>query len=312
MEEQGYVRLLVIGSTGLLGNTLTQHAVARGVETIGTYLTNKPDPAAAGIRVRLDVTDKRAVQEVFERLMPDVVVNCAAVTDVDLCEREKELALRVNSEAAGYLAEASRASGTHFVQISTDYVFDGANGMYSEDDETSPINYYGTSKLDGERRVSSLAGGWCIARTSVVFGWGREKRANYATWLIRGLREGKRLNIVTDQVSSPTLNTNLAEMLLEAVHRRIRGTYHLAGRDRVDRYTMATHLAARFGLDKCLLSPVRSASMNWLAKRPMDSSLNVEKAVRTLATKPLQLDEALSVMRSSEEQRMKAAKDEGP
>jgi dTDP-4-dehydrorhamnose reductase len=313
MEEQGYVRLLVIGSTGLLGGMLTQKAAAEGVETIGTYLSNKPNATVAGTCVRLDVTDRRAVQEAFEKLMPDAAVNCAAMTDVDLCEREKGLAASVNSEAAGYLAEASKAIGTHLVQVSTDYVFDGAKGMYSEDDEANPINYYGTSKLEGERRVSSLAGGWCIARTSVVFGWGREKRPNYATWLIRGLREGKRLSIVTDQVSSPTLNTNLAEMLLEAAQRRLRGTYHLAGRDRVDRYTMATHLADCFSLDKRLLSPVSSASMSWLAKRPMDSSLNVGKAMRTLARKPLRLDEALSIMRSSEEQRMmKTAKEEDP
>lgn len=305
------MRLLVIGSTGLLGETLTEQAASRGVETIGTYLSNKPNPTVAGTRLRLDVTDKRAVEEAFERLLPDAAVNCAAVTDVDLCEREKGLAARVNSEAAGYLAEASKATGAHLVQVSTDYVFDGAKGMYSEDDEACPVNYYGTSKLEGERRVSSLAEDWCIARTSVVFGWGREKRPNYATWLIQGLREGKRLKIVTDQVSSPTLNTSLAEMLLEAAQRRLQGIHHLAGRDRVDRYTMATHLAVCFGLDKGLLSPVRSTSMNWMAKRPMDSSLNVQKAVRTLAAKPLHLDEALRTMRSAEGQRMmKAAKEE--
>jgi dTDP-4-dehydrorhamnose reductase len=296
MEEES-MKILITGASGLLGEKLAKFALKRGFEVYGTYMSN---PTSLGNPIKLDLTDTVAVLSLCEKTRPDIIIACAAITDVDLCEREKNLATAVNSEAAGDLAQASKAIGAHLVYVSTDYVFDGRKGRYDEEDEPKPINHYGYSKLLGEKKVASTAKSWCIARTSVVFGWGREKRPNYATWILKGLREGKKLNVVTDQYASPTLNTNLAAMLLEISERKLQGIYHVAGRDRIDRYAMASELADVFGLDKTLLTPVKSSSLNWLAKRPEDSSLNVNKAFRELTTKPLYLDKALIEMKATE------------
>jgi len=294
------MRILVTGASGLLGATLVELASKRGFEVYGTYKNN---PISMENLFNLDLTDRTVVLDICRKIEPDTIINSVAITDVDLCEREKDLAIAVNAEAVGYLAEASTVFGAHLVHVSTDYVFDGEKGMYGEDDEPRPINHYGYSKLLGEKKVTS-AKSWCTARTSVVFGWGRESRPNFATWVIRGLRGGRKLNVVTDQYASPTLNTNLAAMLLEIVERKLQGIFHVAGRDRIDRYTMASRLAEAFNLDKSLLSPVNSSSISWSAKRPRDSSLRVDKALKELTTKPLHLDGALREMKATENARM--------
>ena len=279
--------ILITGSNGLLGQQLSATAIKRG---LSVQCADKDDAVNRENFVQLDLTDEDAVLSACKRLRPDTIINCAAITDVDLCERDKELASSVNSEAALYLAKSSKTIGAHLIHVSTDYVFDGKKGLYREEDEPTPINHYGTSKLQGETYVKSTAKSWSIARTSVLFGWGREKRPNFATWVIKGLRNRNRLNVVTDQLASPTLNTNLAEMLLELAERRLQGIYHLAGSDRIDRFSMAIKIADEFYLDKTLLTPVNSDSINWFARRPKDSSLNVEKATRELQSKPMSLD----------------------
>ena len=293
------MRMLITGTGGLLGEKLARLASKSGFEVYGTY---RSKPVNIDNPVHLDLIDKSAVIAVCKKIKPDIIINSAAITDVDLCEREKDLAIVENAEAVGYLAEASRVIGAHLVHLSTDYIFDGEKGMYNEGDEPNPINHYGYSKLLGEKKLISIAESWCIARSSVIFGWGREQRPNFAAWVLRSLREGKKLNVVTDQYASPTLNNNLAEMLLEIAERKLQGIYHVAGRDRINRFEMAVNIADIFNLDNTLLSPSNSSSTSWLAKRPKDSSLNVEKSLKELNTKPLHIDEAIKEMKNTENQ----------
>ncbi len=290
------MKILVTGANGLLGEKLTRLASERGFKICRTDLEN----IDAADYVRLNLTDRSAVLSLCRDFRPEAIVNLAALTDVDLCEREKNAAVDVNANAAGYLAEAAQTVGAQMVQVSTDYVFDGDRGMYREDDASNPINQYGYSKLLGEKKVMSTAESWCIARTSVIFGWGRASRPNFATWVLSGLRAGKKLTVVTDQYASPTLNSNLAEMLLEIVERRLQGIYHTAGRDRINRYNMAVKIAEVFSLDPALVLPVDSNSISWLAKRPVDSSLNVGKVLKELSAKPLGIDKALIEMQRTE------------
>lgn len=287
------MRILVTGANGLLGVKIVELATTQGFEV---YRTDIDSPANTKSYVRLDLTDREAVLSSCRDLRPEAIINTAALTDVDFCEREKNAAIRVNADVAGYLAEAAKIVGAHMVQVSTDYVFDGEKGMYGEEDEPNPINNYGYSKLLGERKVASAAGSWCVARTSVIFGWGRESRSNFATWVLGGLRAGKKLTVVTDQYASPTFNLNLAEMLLEMSKRKLQGIYHTVGRDRINRYDMAVKIAAVFGLDQTLVSPTSSSDISWLAKRPRDSSLRVDKVLEELDAKPLALDKAIIEM----------------
>ena len=159
-----------------------------------------------------------------------------------------------------------------------------------------PINYYGLTKLKAEEIVQTQAE-YFIARPSVIYGsTPAAGKVNFALWLIETLRKGERVKIVTDQWNTPTLNTNLAEMTLEVIERRLTGIYHLCGATRVSRFEFAEQIADAFGLDKGLIDSVLSSQFTWPAKRPMDSSLDTSKAQKTLKNKPLEMDKALEAV----------------
>ena len=151
----------------------------------------------------------------------------------------------------------------------TNYVFDDERGMYAETDETAPINYYGLTKLKGEKFVKDHISNYCIARTSVIYGSiPATGKINFALWLLNNLERNEKVKIVTDQWNSPTLNTNLAEMILEILEQKITGIFHLAGGTRISRYKFANILAETFNLNKCMITPVSSQDLSWIAKRP--------------------------------------------
>ncbi len=226
-----------------------------------------------------------------------MVVHAATLTDVDKCETNKELAWKVNVEGTKNITEAAKNAGSFLIYISTDYVFSGEKGQYKENDKPDPINYYGLTKLKAEEIVQAQAE-YFIARPSVIYGsTPAAGKVNFALWLIETLRKGERARIVTDQWNTPTLNTNLAEMTLEVVERRLTGIYHMCGATRVSRYDFAGQIADAFGLDKGLIDPVLSSQFTWPAKRPMDSSLDTSKSQKTLQNKPLTMDAALKQLK---------------
>ena len=282
------MKIFITGGSGLAGSRLAELALARGDEVYSGYAHNQPP---FGREVNFDLLDENGIRDIIERMRPDVIVHSAALTDVDRCEREKELANKINVEGTRAVAEAARRSGSFLVYISTDYVFDGQRGLYREEEETNPVSYYGLSKLLGEEFCLDLG---CIARTCVIYGSRPASgKVNFALWLLDSLGSGKEVRVVTDQFITPTLNTNLAAMVLEAADRRLSGIYHLSGATRVSRYDFALQLAGVFDLDHRLIHPSRMSDLNWLAKRPMDSSLDTSKASRMLKSGPLSLDDSL-------------------
>lgn len=284
------MRILVTGSSGLLGAQLVRQATKAGDEVISSYNLHPP---IHGTPVHLDLGKLDAIEADIRRIHPNTIIHAASLTDVDLCEEKPDLARLLNGEATGKIAEAANSVGSFMIYVSTDYVFDGQTGMYKENDDPKPINQYGESKLLGERLVRESGAEYCIARTSVIYGWGREHRPNFATWILGKVRSGQVAKVVNDQFASPTLNLDLAEMLLESAVSRFAGVLHLAGSTRIDRYNFALRLAERFHLDSSLIEQVNSAEIDWKAKRPEDSSLNVQKAADILKRKPVTLDEAL-------------------
>ena len=283
-------RILVTGAGGLLGNRLAELAAKKGHEVFSAYKEHLP---LHGEPVLLDITDEGAVRKTISRVQPQAIINTAALTDVDRCEAEPDLAILVNSQSVVHLANAAREAGAFLVQVSTDYVFNGERGEYSESDTPDPINIYGRSKLGGELASKSAGEGrWCISRTSVVYGWGRSYRPNAATYVHEKLSKGEKVSMVKDQYSSPTLNTSLGAMIIEVAERRISGIIHTAGATRLNRYDFALGLADTLGLDKKLISAVEAAQLSWKARRPRDSSLNVGMARRLLAQKPIEVREA--------------------
>ncbi len=273
-----------------MGSKTAQIALARGHEVISGYAHSEP---TFGQAVSFNLEDKKGISDLMERIEPEVVIHSAALTDVDLCEREKDLAYRVNVEGTRALAQAAEKAGSFLIYISTDYIFDGSRGMYKEDDRSDPVNYYGYTKLQGEQFCRG-----CIARTCVTYGSRPASgKVNFALWLINSLRSGQNIKVVRDQFITPTLNTSLARMVLEIADKRLYGVYHLAGATRISRYDFALELAREFDLDHSLILPSRMEDLKWTAKRPMDSTLDTSKAVAELMEKPLAIKEALKILK---------------
>lgn len=290
------MNLLVTGASGLLGTRISQIATKQNYRVYSAYNQHVPQ---FGTPIKLDLIDKTAVTLAFEKTKPDVVVHAAALSDVDRCEKEKELAWKTNVEATSTIAQLCQMKDCFLTYVSTDYVFDGKKGNYRETDLTNPINHYGLTKLEGEERVKGSNTQHCIARTSVIYGAiPATGKTNFALWVIEQLRKKEQARTVIDQWNSPTFNTNLAEMVLEILEKRITGTFHLAGATRLSRCEFAQHITKTFNLDPDYVKPVVSKEMSWLAKRPRDSSLNVELANRTFQHKPLQISEALSRLKA--------------
>jgi dTDP-4-dehydrorhamnose reductase len=289
-----HLKLLITGASGLLGTKLCQIALKEGYEVYAAYSQHKP---SYGTPVELNILDAEAQRQTLNKIKPDAVVHAAALTDVDKCELEKELAWKTNVEATASLARLCEKLGAFLVYVSTDYVFNGEKGMYKETDIPAPINYYGLTKLKGEEAVQALHNS-CIARGSVIYGLTPATgKTNFALWLLDKLRKKEEVKIITDQWNSPTLNINMAEMIMEILEKRTKGTFHLAGATRLSRYEFAQRLAETFNLDPKYITPVQSKQIKWVAKRPRDSSLNVEKAEQTLTNTPLGIRDALKRMK---------------
>jgi len=288
------VKLLITGASGLLGTKLCEIALRKNHEVYSAYSQNRP---LYGTPVKLDILDLKAEQQILDKIKPQGVVHAAALTDVDKCEMEKELAWKTNVEATTNLVRLCKERDAYLVYVSTDYVFDGEKGRYKEMDDPAPINHYGLTKLKGEEAVQAL-NKYCIARGSVIYGsTPATGKTNFALWLLDKLRKKEEVKIITDQWNSPTLNVSMAEMILQILEKRVNGIFHLAGATRLSRYEFAEHLAETFNLDPKYIKPVQSEHIKWIAKRPKDSSLDVSKAKRTLAIKPLEIREALETMK---------------
>jgi len=285
-------RILVTGSSGLLGSKIVALAETR-YETTPThheqpFFTNS---------VRLDITNEEEVRQTIKKFRPDVVFHTAAETNVDKCEINKSLAWEVNVEGTRNLVDICGETDARLVYVSTDYVFDGLRGFYAEDDEPAPVNYYGTTKLRGEEAARELGENCVIVRTSVLYGWHPWKQ-NFVTWVMNSLRQKQRISVVDDHYNSPTYADSLAHGLLNLCQKRVSGVFHMAGRRRSSRYDFALTIAREFDLDPSLIIPTKMENLKiWIANRPQDSSLRVDKAQEMLGLKFLDIEEGLRMMK---------------
>ena len=297
METWWYaLKLLITGASGLYGSKLAKLALSKGFEV---YSTDIQSQLVFGKFIKLDITDKLRVDKVFTEVKPDVVVHAASLTDVDKCELNKDLAWKINVDGTKNIVASTENTNSFLIYISTDYVFSGKKGNYLESDKPDPINSYGQTKLQAETVVQSTKkSGFLISLPSVIYGsTPAAGKVNFALWLIQKLKQGEHIKIVTDQWNTPTLNTNLAEMTLEAVERHITGIFHLSGSTRVNRYEFAVQIAETFGLNKELINKTGSSTFNWSALRPADSSLDTSAAQLKFKNKPLSLAKALEKLK---------------
>jgi dTDP-4-dehydrorhamnose reductase len=283
------MRLLVTGATGLIGRELTCVAVSLGFDVFSGRHDSKPD---FGQPVALDTRNEDSIERALDTSRPDCVIHLAAMTDVDKCESDRALAVKMNEKATELIAVGTRRCGAHLVYASSDYVFEGSKGMYREEDVPSPINWYGHTKLLGEIAVERRADGWSIVRTSTPYGFHPTKKT-FAVSVAEKLTSKAGMRVVVDQYTSPTYVTDLVLMILEVARRRIEGKIHLASSTRISRYEFARLVAKSLGLDADLLTPVAAEKLGWVAERPRDSSLDVGKALSVLESKPRPVDDSL-------------------
>jgi len=283
------MKFLVTGSAGLVGRQVVKDLLEQGDTVYSAFHKSIPEN---GIPTNMDLSSPDKIKQVIEKTNPDAIIHLAAITDVDQCEKEKDLALKINGHATQIISKQASKQKSFFVYVSTDYVFDGDKGMKKESDETNPINYYGKSKLEGEKSVMNLASSWCIARTSTPYGLHPTKKS-FPIWVANNLKAKNEIKVLVDQYTSPTYVHNLSRMLVEIAKRQIVGLFHLAGSTRISRYEMAELTAEKLNLDKKLLIPVSLAEMKWPAKRPKDSSLDVSLAFSLLKEKPFIIEQGL-------------------
>ena len=288
------MKFLVIGSAGLIGSQVVKDLTKQNHQVYSCYNDSIPQN---GIPAKLDLTNQIDIKNILNEIQPDAVIHLAAMTGVDLCEIEQNLAMTINAKATETLANESAKLKAFFVYVSTDYVFDGKTGMKKENDSPNPLGFYGKSKLAGEIALNSLASGWCIARTSTPFGIHHTKKS-FPLWVKENLESKKEISVLTDQFTSPTYVPNLSKMLIEVATRQITGIIHLAGASRISRYAFAEMVADRLNLDKTLLKPATVSEMNWKAQRPQDSSLDVSIATEILEEKPKKIEQSLDLFLS--------------
>jgi dTDP-4-dehydrorhamnose reductase len=283
------MKFLVTGSAGLIGSQIVKDLVQQNHTVYSCYHDQKP---LQGIPIHVDLSDETQIIQTLQEIKPDRIIHLAAMTGVDLCETNQEIATMINTKATETLAKQAAKQHIFFLYVSTDYVFDGISGMKKENDTTNPLGFYGKSKLAGELVLNKLASNWCIARTSTPFGIHSTKKS-FPLWVKENLETKKEIPVLVDQFTSPTYVPNLSKMLIEITTRQITGIIHVSGATRISRYALAELVADKLHLDKVFLIPTKTDNMNWNAQRPKDSSLDVSLAAEILNEKPQTIQQSL-------------------
>lgn len=282
------MRALIIGASGFVGRALL---TAFGPTAVGTYC-NHP---AEGLR-QLDIRDPQAVGALLADVRPELILHPAAQPHVDWCEDHVEESAAINATGTANVVVAARAAGARYVFFSTDYLFNGDDGPYTEDAAPDPLNVYGRHKLEAEHTIAEQLDDYVIVRVCNVFGF-EPAGKNFVMAVLRMGRAGEPMNLPADQWGNPTYADNLAEAVKELAESRQRGVFHVVGPRSMDRVTFAREACEVFGLDPAFLRPRVTAELGQRARRPLRGGLDAAKARATLKTPLLTPREGLERMK---------------
>ena len=293
------MRILITGSNGLLGQKLLHKL--RLDSTVDCIASSKGYNRVSNkygyTYISLDITNKKEVEQVISAQNPDVVINTAAMTNVDLCEEKKKECDSLNVDAVGYLADVCRRIDAHFIQISTDFIFDGEDGPYTEEDVPNPLSYYGLSKLKSEQLLQTHNVKWTILRTIIVFGVGENlSKGNIVLWAKEVLAKGDPLNIIDDQFRAPTLAEDLADICILAAKKKALGIFNASGKDIMSIYEIVERVAKYYGNSTDNLNKISTATLNQKAVRPPKTGFILDKSINELGYKPHSFEECLAIM----------------
>lgn len=267
---------LVVGASGLVGNYIMERFSSEGLRVTGTYHTSPGENAT----VQLSKTDKRAVSRLISKENPDLIIDAAAFHDVDECEKQRDKAWTVNATGTRNLAVAAAEENSQFVYISTDYIFPGTpeHTPYTENDLVRPINYYGACKYAGEQ-AAKIADQSTILRSSVLYGLSNR---NFLTWIFRNLHGSQSIEVVNDQIGTPTYAADIAEACLRIGQQNETGLFHAGGPESISRYEFARILVETCDFDSKEVNPMTSEELKQRADRPNDSSLDSTELYETI------------------------------
>lgn len=293
------MKILITGSNGLLGQKLVK--LLAGKEGITLLATSKGKNRISnknGYEYQpLDITSKDEIASVFDYFTPTVVINTAAMTNVDACETNQQLCVDLNVNAVKYLIHSAEKYNTHLIHLSTDFVFDGEDGPYKETDSPNPLSFYGQSKYEAEKLIQNSNTKWSIIRTIIVYGIGEQmSRSNIVLWAKEALEKGNPLTIVNDQFRSPTLAEDLAMGCWLVAEKSAEGIYHISGKDTMSIIDLVYEVADFYGYDRSIVSPISTESLNQAAKRPPKTGFILDKAQNELDYSPCSFKEGLAII----------------
>jgi len=293
------MKVLITGSNGLLGQKLLQKL--RQEPSVKVLATSKGENRVSEkngyMYFDLDITDENQVEELILSTRPDVVINTAAITNVDLCEDQKAVCDALNVDAVGYLANACKKVEAHLIHISTDFIFDGEAGPYNEEDEPNPLSYYGLSKLRSEQILQAHLVKWTILRTIILFGVGENlSKGNIVLWAKGELEKGNPLNIIDDQFRAPTLAEDLADACILAIKKKAYGIFNASGKDIMSIYEIVERMAKHYGCSTDNLNKISTSTLNQKAERPPRTGFILDKAINELGYNPHLFEECLAII----------------
>lgn len=291
--------ILVTGSNGLTGQKITERVLStKDFKLIATSKGENRFPVKEGyVYAEMDILNPANVAEVVSKYRPDAIIHTAAMTNVDTCESQKELAHELNVVAVETLIQVCRQFNIQLVHLSTDFIFDGANGPYDELAPACPVSYYGQTKLEAENAIIAAGGKWAILRTIIVYGIVNDmSRSNIVLWAKGALEKGEPINVVNDQWRMPTLAEDLADCCLLAVSKNAQGIYNASGKDMMSISELVGKVADYWNLDKSLIKEISAATLNQTAKRPVRTGFILDKTIRDLGYQPRSFQEGLAIL----------------
>jgi dTDP-4-dehydrorhamnose reductase len=309
--------ILITGSNGLLGQKLI-YALLKRNEAGADWNIVATARGANRLKVQsgytyaeMNIGDRDSVFSIFEKHMPQVVINTAAMTNVDACETAREEAELLNATAVSLMTEALTVLQhahaeyrCHFIHLSTDFIFDGEDGPYDETAMPNPLSHYAATKLRGEVFAMQKEVKWSILRTIIVYGIADDmSRSNLVLWAKGALEKGQKINVVDDQFRSPTLAEDLAEGCLLCAEKGAAGIFNISGEKTYSILELVHKIADYWKLDKSLVNPVSSATINQPAKRPPRTGFIIDKAKSVLGYTPHSFEEGLAVLDAQLKQR---------
>lgn len=288
--------ILVTGGSGFFGT----HLAIKASLYWKTYVLYNSNPIFLhGIEcIKADITNKDEVIRIVQKISPDVIIHSAALINLIFCENNQEIVWRTNVLGTANIAMAAELTGAKIIYISTDQVFNGNLGNYSEVDRPDPKSYYGKTKLEGENIVASTNSNYCIARLSLLYGWSLNKSKCFSELIIGYLKEGKKIDLFTDEYRTPIYINNACEIICDLAKGEYSNEiYHISGSQRINRYEFGLLLADIFNLKKDLIIPVAMNGISQYKDRPRDCSLNNKKVLMAFKSKLLSLEVGLKNMK---------------